>query len=151
MLEPLTIAGMVGNVVSVVGVVIMNKYIVSIDKFNYMIFLSFMHLVFTYLGCSLMLKAQIFTYKPATVKQVLPVAMVSNTPKHSASLLRRYTSLAPAPAPSRRLTQRPLLPRPLGSLGRPGINRLHEPQPVLQLSRILSAVQAGLHPRDDHD
>lgn len=76
MLDALTIAGMVGNVASVVGVVIMNKYIVSVDNFNYMVFLSFMHLVFTYLGCAVLLKLGVFTYKPATVKQVLPLAMV---------------------------------------------------------------------------
>lgn len=77
MLDMATIIAMAGNVGSVVGVVIMNKYIVSIDAFNFMVFLSFTHFVFTYLGCCLLLKFRFFTYKPAPLRGVLPVALGS--------------------------------------------------------------------------
>lgn len=76
MLDLVTISAIIGNVGSVVGVVILNKYIVSIDNFNYMVFLSFTHFVFTYLGCIALLKMGFFTYKAAPLKGVLPVALV---------------------------------------------------------------------------
>lgn len=76
MLDLVTLSAIVGNVGSVVGVVILNKYIVSVDAFNYMVFLSFTHFVFTYLGCCLLLRLGFFTYKPAPLRGVLPVALV---------------------------------------------------------------------------
>jgi solute carrier family 35 protein E3 len=77
MLDMTTIFAMFGNVGSVVGVVIMNKYIVAVDAFNFMIFLSFTHFVFTYLGCSVLLHLGFFNYKPAPIRGVLPVALGS--------------------------------------------------------------------------
>ncbi len=76
MLDLVTLGAIAGNVGSVVGVVILNKYIVSIDAFNFMVFLSFTHFVFTYLGCCLLLRCGFFTYKPAPLRAVLPVALV---------------------------------------------------------------------------
>lgn len=77
MIDLTTMLAVIGNIVSVVGVVIVNKYIVSIDGFNFMVFLSFTHFVFTYLGCIVLLNLGFFTYKPAPLKGVLPVALVS--------------------------------------------------------------------------
>lgn len=80
MLDVVTLSAIAGNVGSVVGVVILNKYIVSIDAFNYMVFLSFTHFVFTYLGCCLLLRFGFFSYKPAPLRGVLPVALVRPVP-----------------------------------------------------------------------
>jgi len=70
-------AGIVGNILSVVGVVITNKYITEVDGFNYMVFLSFLHFVFTALGTRVLLGMNTFTYKPAAMSGVLPVAVGS--------------------------------------------------------------------------
>jgi len=85
MIDLVTLAGIVGNVVSVVGVVIMNKYIVSVDSFNYMIFLSFLHFVATYAGMTVLLKFGFFQYKKAPLRGVLPVAVVSDDTSSSSS------------------------------------------------------------------
>lgn len=69
------LSGIFGNMGSVVGVVIMNKYIVSVDGFNFMVFLSFCHFVFTYMGTMLLLKLRVFQYKEAKISDVLPVAL----------------------------------------------------------------------------
>ena len=65
-----------GNIVSVVGVVLTNKYIVDVDGFNFMIFLSFLHFAFTTFGTRVLLGAGMFTYAPASVSSVMPVAVV---------------------------------------------------------------------------
>ena len=39
--------GMLVNSLSGVGIIILNKYIVSEDAFNYVVFLSFCHFLFT--------------------------------------------------------------------------------------------------------
>ena len=49
-LESIVAAGILGNIVSVVGVVICNKYIVEVDGFRYTVFLSFLHFSFTTMG-----------------------------------------------------------------------------------------------------
>ena len=48
-------AQIVGNLGCVVGVVIMNKYIQQFHGFNFLIFLSFLHFVFTALGMRVLL------------------------------------------------------------------------------------------------
>ena len=41
------VVGIIGNILSVVGIVICNKYITEVDGFDFMVFLSFLHFVFT--------------------------------------------------------------------------------------------------------
>jgi len=71
------VVAVIANVLSVVGVVLTNKYIVESDGYNFMIFLSFLHFSFTALGANVLLKAEVFSYAPADVSAVLPVAIVS--------------------------------------------------------------------------
>lgn len=71
------VAGVICNVLCVVGIVICNKYISEIDKYNFMIFLSFLHFVFTTLGTRFLLATGFFTCKPAPMSSVLPVAIGS--------------------------------------------------------------------------
>jgi hypothetical protein len=70
------VSGVVGNVLSVVGVVICNKYITEVDGFNFMVFLSFLHFIFTTFGTRVLLGMNIFSYNPAPLSGVLPVAIV---------------------------------------------------------------------------
>jgi len=70
----IVIAGIVTNILSVVGIVITNKYITEVDGFHFMVFLSFLHFAFTTIGTRVMLWMGIFTYKPAPLAGVLPVA-----------------------------------------------------------------------------
>ena len=69
--------GIVSNVLSVVGIVICNKYITEVDGYNFMVFLSFLHFFFTMIGCRVMLMMNIFSYSPAPFSGVLPVAIGS--------------------------------------------------------------------------
>ena len=69
--------GIVGNIGSVVGIVILNKYITEIDGFNYMVFLSFLHFLFTAVGLRIMLCFNVFTQPTTPLSNVLPVAMGS--------------------------------------------------------------------------
>lgn len=71
------VIGVVGNILSVVGVVIMNKYITEKDGFNFMVFLSFLHFAFTSIGCRLMMMGGFFSWTPAPFSGVLPVAIGS--------------------------------------------------------------------------
>lgn len=68
---------MVVNVVTTVGVVMVNKYIAAELRFNFMIFLSAIHFCFTGLFAYIAMKLGYFQYKSATVKQVLPLAFGS--------------------------------------------------------------------------
>ena len=43
------VLGVIGNILSVVGVVICNKYITEKDGYNFMVFLSALHFTATYL------------------------------------------------------------------------------------------------------
>lgn len=70
------IAGVVGNVLSVVGVVICNKYITEVDGYNFMVFLSFLHFVFTTFGTRVLLGMNVYTFHSAPLSGVLPVAIV---------------------------------------------------------------------------
>ena len=71
------IIAIIGNILSVVGIVITNKYITEKDGYNFMVFLSFMHFVFTSLGTQVMLRLGYFEYKAAPLSGVLPVAIGS--------------------------------------------------------------------------
>ena len=71
------LVGIVGNILSVVGVVICNKYITEVDGYNFMIFLSAIHFSFTAIGCRIMMMLGIFGYAPAPMSGILPVALGS--------------------------------------------------------------------------
>lgn len=59
----ITLVGVVGNILSVVGIVILNKYITEVDGFNFMVFLSFLHFAFTCVGITiLIIVVTIITY-----------------------------------------------------------------------------------------
>lgn len=73
----LILTGIVGNILSVVGVVICNKYITEVDGYDFMIFLSFLHFSFTMVGTRVMLALGFFQDKPASLSGVLPVAIGS--------------------------------------------------------------------------
>jgi hypothetical protein len=66
-----------GNIISVVGIVICNKYITEVDGFDFMVFLSFLHFMFTTFGTKVMLQMGYFSYNPAPLSGVLPVAVGS--------------------------------------------------------------------------
>lgn len=70
------LCGIVGNILSVVGVVITNKYITGVDGYNYMIFLSFLHFFCTTIGTRVLLSLGVFQYKDAPLSGVLPVSLV---------------------------------------------------------------------------
>ena len=71
------IIAIIGNILSVVGVVICNKYITEVDGYDFMIFLSFLHFVFTSIGTKILLGINCFQYKEAPLSGVLPVAIGS--------------------------------------------------------------------------
>ncbi|KAJ1418823.1 triose-phosphate transporter family-domain-containing protein [Ochromonadaceae sp. CCMP2298] len=73
-MSSIVIAGVVTNILSVVGIVITNKYITEVDGFHFMVFLSFLHFAFTTLGTRVMLWMGLFTYQPAPLSGILPVA-----------------------------------------------------------------------------
>lgn len=73
----LVLIGIVGNISSVVGIVILNKYITEVDGFDYMVFLSFLHFLFTTLGLQTLLTVGVFTKPAAPFASVLPVAVGS--------------------------------------------------------------------------
>jgi hypothetical protein len=75
--EVVIVIAVISNVLSVVGVVLTNKYIVETDGYNFMIFLSFLHFAFTAVGTRVLLKADVFSYASAEPTAVLPVAIVS--------------------------------------------------------------------------
>ena len=70
-------AGIVGNIVSVVGVVICNKYIVETDGFHFMVFLSFLHFFFTVIGTRVLLWKEVFPYKAAQSNFIMPLSILS--------------------------------------------------------------------------
>jgi hypothetical protein len=73
-ITPVVIVGIVVNILSVVGVVITNKYITEVDGFHFMVFLSFLHFAFTTIGTRVMLMMGLFTYQAAPLSGILPVA-----------------------------------------------------------------------------
>ena len=68
--------GVVGNILSVVGIVLLNKYITEVDGYDFIVFLSFLHFAFTSIAMHFMLLGNMFTYAPVSVWGALPVAMV---------------------------------------------------------------------------
>ena len=71
------VIGVVSNILSVVGVVICNKYIIEVDGFNYSVFLSFLHFAFTAIGTRVLLFSNYFSYNSAPLSGILPVAVGS--------------------------------------------------------------------------
>lgn len=71
------IIGVVSNILSVVGVVICNKYIIENDGFRFSVFLSFLHFATTAIGMRLMLQAGQFQKNEAPLSGILPVAIGS--------------------------------------------------------------------------
>ena len=71
------VISVIANIASVVGIVICNKYITEIDGYNFMVFLSFLHFMFTMIGCRVLLMMNIFSYTPAPFSAILPVAIGS--------------------------------------------------------------------------
>lgn len=74
MSSTVVIVAVVANILSVVGIVITNKYITEVDGFHFMVFLSFLHFAFTTIGTRIMLWTGVFTYQPAPLTGILPVA-----------------------------------------------------------------------------
>ncbi len=74
MTSVVVIAGVITNILSVVGIVITNKYITEVDGFHFMVFLSFLHFLFTTIGTRVMLMMGLFSYQPAPLSGILPVA-----------------------------------------------------------------------------
>ena len=50
-MEPMVLGGIILNVLSTVGIVIVNKFIYREDKFEFMLTLSCCHFCFTAIGC----------------------------------------------------------------------------------------------------
>jgi hypothetical protein len=73
----IVLLGVVGNITSVVGIVIMNKYITEVDGFDYMVFLSFLHFLITSIGLQIMLWLNVFTKPSVPYSSVVPVAIGS--------------------------------------------------------------------------
>ena len=69
--------GVVGNVLSVVGIVLTNKYITEVDGYNFMIFLSFLHFAFTSIWMYIFLYFDLFKLNPVSISGALPVAIGS--------------------------------------------------------------------------
>jgi len=77
MYDNATLVGIVGNILSVVGVVIVNKYLVQTDGFDFMIFISLCHFIATTIGSRVFLSMGLFQFKSANIADVLPVALGS--------------------------------------------------------------------------
>lgn len=76
----LTVIGiLVLNVVSAVGIVMSNKQVVA---YNYkaIVFLSALHMIFTYGGLDVMMRMGVFGFKDANLKSVLVMSFVGFEP-----------------------------------------------------------------------
>ena len=71
------ILGIVSNILSVVGVVICNKYIVEVDGYKFSVFLSFLHFGFTAVAMRVLLHFNYFSHQPAPLSGIMPVAVGS--------------------------------------------------------------------------
>ena len=71
------VVGIVANVLSSVGLVLINKYLFARLHYEYMVVLSGYHFIFTWLSCTVMMRMGVFQYKPAPVKSVLPLCIGS--------------------------------------------------------------------------
>jgi hypothetical protein len=63
------------NIASAVGIVLVNKYIYSVYRFNYGVVLTFYHFALTAIGLRVLAKVGIFEPKSVNVLQVLPVSV----------------------------------------------------------------------------
>ena len=81
------IIGIIVNILSVVGIVICNKYLTEMDNYKFMVFLSFLHFSFTAVGTRILSMCNVFTYSPAPMSGILPVAIVSIKQQHARILL----------------------------------------------------------------
>ncbi len=71
------LSAIIWNVISVVGVVILNKHLSQNDGVTQVVFLSFLHFFFTMVGMRILLSLNFFEYKPAETSKLLPVAFGS--------------------------------------------------------------------------
>ena len=69
--------GIIMNIVASVGCVISNKYLWEKFAFNYMITLTFLHLVFSAAVVHIMMFYGYFAYAPCSLKDSLPLASFS--------------------------------------------------------------------------
>jgi solute carrier family 35 protein E3 len=77
MSSTIVVIGVISNILSVVGVVICNKYIIENDGFNFSVFLSFLHFATTAIGMRVMLHTGQFQKNEAPLSGILPVAIGS--------------------------------------------------------------------------
>lgn len=71
----ITTALYVLNIVSAVGIVLVNKYIYSVYRFNYGVVLTFYHFALTSIGLRILARQNIFEPRPGKMLQVLPVSV----------------------------------------------------------------------------
>jgi hypothetical protein len=69
--------GVVFNILSVVGVVLCNKYITEVDGYDFMVFLSCLHFTVTAVAVRIFMHLGYFKYQSAPLEGVLPVAVGS--------------------------------------------------------------------------
>jgi len=69
------IFGIVGNILSSVGIVITNKYVTKGDGYEFMIFLSAMHFAFTALCLQVGVTFGVIAYKECSYREVAPIAL----------------------------------------------------------------------------
>ena len=79
MVDPSTnvVAGIIGNIISVVGIVIINKYITEKDGYNFMVFMSGLHFGFTYFALKVMAYYGYLKVPTSSRMATLPVAIGS--------------------------------------------------------------------------
>ena len=127
-----------------VGVVLCNKYIIT-QGFSYTMILGACHFAFTWLGCQVMLRLGHFKYKPAALKNLLPVSIVRSlrTNHHLAPSATRKVRNRPANGPSLPLTPA-TLPNPyrhtqgsLGSVAFMNLNLAYNSVGFYQLSKLM--------------
>jgi hypothetical protein len=76
MADSIVYYGMLLNSISGVGIVILNKYIVTEDAFNYVVFISFCHYLFTMVFSGIMAKVGYITPTKIAIDKRVTLAMV---------------------------------------------------------------------------
>jgi hypothetical protein len=76
-MDLVTAVGIAGNILSVVGVVIVNKWVQVTHKFDFMVFLSFLHFAVTTASMRVLLRAGLFKHKAASFSGVYKIALGS--------------------------------------------------------------------------
>jgi len=69
--------GILGNILSSVGIVLLNKYLWVAHNYQFAVTLSFFHFVFTSLATRIMLHLGVFQYKASNFRAVLPLCIGS--------------------------------------------------------------------------